>query len=792
MGYISFEIWHLSILTFIWHTIWNLIKAVVLIRNIPQIFDQMRAIFLIPFTLITYLTFGQDADAIRKILSGTQVDKLQQLGREWQYRDSLQKATAIQKAQEKSWPVRIESPEQTIELMGLDRLGNPLYYYTGNVAAAISTQVDQLHSGGGSGLNLEGNGMTLGEWDGGGVRLSHDQLSGRVTQVDNPSGNSWHATHVAGTLIGDGTPSASAKGMAPQASLDAHDWNYDNTEMTTAAANGLLISNHSYGYVTGWNGSNAWFGGQYAPESYGFGIYNSAAIDWDNIAYNAPYYLICKSAGNDRNDGTPSTGTQWELNGSTDTMYTFDPVNHPESSPEGDGGSDDYDCISWMGNAKNILTVGAVDDVTNYTGPGSVSMSSFSGWGPTDDGRIKPDIVGNGISLYSSHSDADNAYTNSSGTSMSGPNVAGSLLLLQEHYMNTHNNTPMLAATLKGLAIHTARECGSADGPDYEFGWGLLSAKDAADLITDDVSTDSTIAELSLDNGTDYTYTFESDGSQAIRATICWTDLPGPSSGYTLNDPSIKLVNDLDLRITEGSNTYEPYVLSPTTPGAPATTGDNILDNVEQVYIANPLAGQYTLTVSHKGSLSSAQNFSLIVSGQNNIILPVEFVEVKGDAKQDHNQITCALYEENLDELQLQRWDGSQFLTLSSQFSDGEAKFNTYLFRDTDLSKQSHYLYRIKAIDKDGSVDLSGIINISRQPTDIAFDFYPNPVSSQIFFEGMEGVKNLRLVNNEGRVIRVWSSNLPSEYNAQLLPDGTYYLIAEMSGHIVSRKLVKE
>lgn len=119
-------------------------------------------------------------------------------------------------------------------------------------------------------------------------------------------------------------------------------------------------------------------------------------------------------------------------------------------------------------------------------------------------------------------------------------------------------------------------------------------------------------------------------------------------------------------------------------------------------------------------------------------------------------------------------------------------KHSTYVFRDADLSKQYYYLYRIKAIDRDGSVDLSGIINISRQSTDSAFDFYPNPASSQIFFEGMEGVKNLRLVNNEGKLIRVWSSNLPSEYNAQFLPDGTYYLIAEMSGHIVSRKLVKE
>jgi hypothetical protein len=760
---------------------------------VRQTLKQMRSI--IPLLLLAGFGISlqaQDADAIQKILQKTNVDKLQELAREWRIRDSIQGAEAVAKALEEGWPLRIEEEEHIAELVRLDANGNPLYYYTGNDTAAISTQTDQLHSGGGSGYNLEGNGMTVGEWDGGGVRTSHEQLTGRVTQQDNLSGLSDHATHVAGTLIGDGTPVASAKGMAPQANLDAYDWNSDISEMTNAAANGLLISNHSYGYITGWRGSGEWWGTQFESEAYAFGIYNGAAIDWDNVAYNAPHYLICKSAGNDRNDVTPPVGTQWELNGNTDTLYTYDPTNHPESSPEADGGTDGYDCISWMGNAKNILTIGAVNDVSSYSGPGSVSMSSFSGWGPTDDGRIKPDIVGNGTGLYSSLSGSDSEYASYWGTSMSSPNVAGSLLLLQEHYMNTHNNTAMLSATLKALAIHSARECGSADGPDYEYGWGLLSVKDAADLIAEDVSKDSTIAELTLNDGGTYTYDFSSDGTEPLRATICWTDPPGGSSGITLDDPTPKLINDLDLRISKDGTDYEPYVMNPSLPSNPATTGDNTLDNVEQVYIASPAAGMYTLTVTHKGSLSNPQDFSLIVSGQDNALLPVEFIAVEGNAEARYNQISCQLYEEHMERIELQAWNGSRFEYLDKQYSDGHSQLSSYTFKDDQFTKASNYLYRFKAIDRDGSYDYSPVVNIIRNNESDQFTIYPNPVEGQIYFQGLKGARELKLLSQDGKLIRTWSTQLPASYDTQLLPEGTYYWIVNKGQQELARKMVKK
>jgi PKD repeat protein len=87
----------------------------------------------------------------------------------------------------------------------------------------------------------------------------------------------------------------------------------------------------------------------------------------------------------------------------------------------------------------------------------------------------------------------------------------------------------------------------------------------------------------------------------------------------SLNPTSLLLVNDLDIRLKRLSDntTFSPYILNPSSPASAATTGDNFRDNVEQIFIAAPQAGIYTITVSHKGTLfsSTPQAFSLIISG---------------------------------------------------------------------------------------------------------------------------------------------------------------------------------
>ncbi|MGB1216495.1 MAG: S8 family serine peptidase [Saprospiraceae bacterium] len=374
-----------------------------------------------------------------------------------------------------------------------------------------------------------------------------------------------------------------------------------------------LVSNHSYGTICGWYNDGTdwkWYGEPSLSEieDPSFGWYNTNARDWDNLAVNTPYYLIFKSAGNDRGDTHTGAHLVWD-SGAWVASTT-------PRAPDGTGATngDGYDCVSTSGTAKNIMTIGAVNDVAGgYNAPGDVSMSSFSGWGPTDDGRIKPDIVANGVGLTSSTNGSDTSYGSSSGTSMSGPSAAGSALLLQEHYSETHGSALMLSATLKALIIHTADEAGAADGPDYSFGWGLMNTATAASVITEDVTNGDVITENTISNGGTFSTTVCATGNPLV-ATIVWTDPAGTAIGYSLDNTTPNLVNDLDMRLTQGASTYMPYVLNPAIPSAAATTGDNFRDNVEKIYIPAG-SGSYTLTVTHKGALASAQNFSLIVTG---------------------------------------------------------------------------------------------------------------------------------------------------------------------------------
>jgi PKD repeat protein len=536
---------------------------------------------------------------------GTNKAKLRELSQRLEQRHNERRAEALQFAASRGIPVQQTLPDGTfIELQFIEN-GRPVYYETQNINAAATTRADELWSGGSLGLSLDGSGFSgLGLWDGGAVRTTHQEFTNNgssraIQQESNPMTVSDHATHVAGTLIAAGVVSG-AKGMAYNSTLMAWDWDNDESEIAAAANNGLEISNHSYGFIHGWEGS-VWYGDKKISreEDYWFGFYSSYTQQLDEIAYNAPYYLYVKSAGNDRDD--VGTGT------------------YPP-----DGGIDGYDCIGTRASAKNILTVGAVNDVLNYTGAGSVLMSDFSSWGPVDDGRIKPDIVANGVGLYSSLSGSDSNYGSYSGTSMSSPNAAGTMALLKEHYMNTHGGERMRAATLKALVIHTADECGPDPGPDYMFGWGLMNAERAAQKITEDNDADwNVIDELVLANGQTYTREITVDGTEPLWVTICWTDPAGTPVAAQLDPLDPMLVNDLDLRIVGNSQTYFPYRLQRDNPTAAAVNdAENNVDNVEMVYIAAPAAGTYTIQVDHDGNIGQGQYYSMIISGMGSSVPP--------------------------------------------------------------------------------------------------------------------------------------------------------------------------
>jgi len=547
------------------------------------------------FFLLFFVILGSSAQTI------TNTAKLQQLSVEYYLRAQNQKVEALEFARINDIPIRIETDSVLMELIYIDERGNPQYYTTSNANAAATSSTNEVYSGGDAGLSLDGSGVIVCEWDAGSIRSTHQEFDSRVSNEDAVSVN-WHSTHVAGTIIASGVE-ANAKGMAYAASLISHDWNYDVSEMASEAASGILISNHSYGWLRGWEGST-WWGDTLVStvEDYCFGYYDYSAKAWDEVAVNAPYYLIVKSAGNDRNDVAPYGGA------------------YPDDGP--------YDCIDQLGIAKNILTVGAVSDIAaGYSQPSDVVMSSFSSWGPADDGRIKPDIVANGIGLYSSYSSADDAYASSSGTSMSAPATTGSLALLIQHHENVKGaGSKMRAATLKALVLHTADESGSNDGPDYEFGWGLLNTQSAAAKITEDDTTD-VISEHYLVEGEAYTRDITTTGTSPIRVTIVWTDPAGIVPAVSLDPTDTILVNDLDLKITQAANTYYPWKMDKDNPSNAATNvAENDIDNVEMVDVTIPIdATIYTITVDHDGILSGGgQAFSMIISGDiENTLAPI-------------------------------------------------------------------------------------------------------------------------------------------------------------------------
>ncbi|XCN72708.1 MAG: S8 family serine peptidase [Candidatus Electrothrix aestuarii] len=538
---------------------------------------------------------------------------------------ALQNAREL--AKQKNWVIRAETPHGGfMELQGLTPKGVPIYYHTTNLDSADTISTDEVRSGGSLGLELDGSGMTVGQWDEAAVLSTHQELTGRVTQGDSPASISHHSTHIAGTLIASGVD-ADAIGMSPAAHLEAYDWNSDSAEMAAAAASGLLLSNHSYEQATGWwylsspmgscSAERIWYGNNGDTEDYKFGFYDSSAQAADNIAYNAPYYLIVRSAGNNRADLSPEDGVDYCAWG-TAGFETFNTTSTPRDDDCGSGG---YDCISTAGTAKNILTISAVEDLLGgypeSGDPSAVVMTSFTGWGPTDDGRIKPDLVTSGMGVYSSIATSTAGYLSWSGTSMAVPGVTGSLLLLQQHYRNLHSGSFMRAATLKALAIHTADEAGPSDGPDYMFGWGLMNTKAAAKVISENGHS-ALIMEETYSPSIPYTLTVKASGDQPLVITTAWTDPPGTSPAIAVDPTDVMLVNDLDMTVSNGVITYYPYVLDGQNPSTPATTGDNDLDNVEQVVIDTPATGSYTITVFHEGDITGGtQEFSLIITGIN-------------------------------------------------------------------------------------------------------------------------------------------------------------------------------
>ncbi|MBV1878742.1 MAG: S8 family serine peptidase [Pseudomonadales bacterium] len=454
--------------------------------------------------------------------------------------------------------------------------GAPYENQTNNLAAGTLSNVDQVKLE----FFLDGAGIILGIWDGGAVNANHTDFGARVNlqpDVVDATTLSAHATHVAGTMIGSGLSEANAEGMAIAANLDSFDFYDDVNEMRTAANRAddpVEISNHSYGTRVGWSIING--GWVFVDNQELFGDYNAQAREWDQIVADTDLVVI-KAAGNDRGDGV---------------------IEETAAQPR-DGGVTGYDTIPTYSNAKNILTVGATED-------DGLTTTNFSGWGPVDGGRIKPDIVADGTNTLSTSEQLSGTdHRILSGTSMASPVITGSAALLSQRFQQVFLQPPE-ASMLKAILLHSAQDRGDT-GPDYQFGWGLLDLAQAVDTVNLGALN---LFSASVTNANALAFQFVVNAStDEFKITTVWTDPAGTAGAVQA------LVNDIDIRLSSPSGVdFFPWVKDETVPATPATRGVNTVDNVEQILVDQPEQGLWTLTVATNGLGAGNQQQVNIVS----------------------------------------------------------------------------------------------------------------------------------------------------------------------------------
>jgi PKD repeat protein len=404
-------------------------------------------------------------------------------------------------------------------------------------------------------------------------RLAFKELDG-----DTGSFSAGHATGVTGVLGSAGSTQPLTKGMAPNVSMLFYttkengmaDGFLQTNDLTSAAGLGVRISTHSYGPAIG-SGNKALFGS-----------YGSDSAHWDQtIATND--LVVIFAAGNERHDGD-GTWVAGEL----------------------------YDNIDYLSGSKNIIAVGSVGESARAADsdagtPAAVEYTTFSSYGPMDDGRVKPDLVAGGVNVTTTL--GTNSAQTTSGTSFSAPAVAGMTALIFEHWGAKIGGQPS-AAMLKALLLTTASDLGDI-GPDAKTGYGIADVKSAAYLINRHESpTSSPFISDSITEGQILSYSFSITTETVLRAGLCWFDPAGSPMAEKA------LVNDLDLEFVSPTGViHHPFSLNALPPNQAATnSGPNRSDSFELLDVAAPEAGAWTVRVKGISIPQGPQTFSLVIS----------------------------------------------------------------------------------------------------------------------------------------------------------------------------------
>ncbi|MTI21733.1 hypothetical protein E1176_11940, partial [Fulvivirga sp. RKSG066] len=216
--------------------------------------------------------------------------------------------------------------------------------------------------------------------------------------------------------------------------------------------------------------------------------------------------------------------------------------------------------------SKNTLVIGSVDTVGRPI--------NFASKGPAFDGRVKPELV---------------AYS-TAGSSNSAAMTSGIAVLLQQQHLEQYGTMPE-SALIKALLINSADDVHNP-AVDFYTGYGNI---DAYRTLQNLKEGNFLSGEISQGESPIYNISVPAN-AENLKVTVVWND---PAAMVNSN---LALVNDIDMQLSQGGDNWLPWVLD-TAPDAnaldkPATRGEDHLNNVEQITVANPTAGDYTITLN--------------------------------------------------------------------------------------------------------------------------------------------------------------------------------------------------
>jgi subtilisin family serine protease len=453
---------------------------------------------------------------------------------------------------------------------------------------------------------LTGKGQIVGHADTGldtGVSATiHPDFQNRIVaiiargRVGDASDTDGHGTHTAGSILGNGSASAGQyRGMAYEAGL-VHQSVMDADGYLTGLDDIYSVFEESYGY-----------GARIHSDSWGsntYGAYDSECRVADLFAWDNPDHLAvfaCGNAGTDSNrDGIVDTGSV----GSPAAAKNVVTVGASENDrPPGSGG---YSSYTWGTAWPSRYPASPIRyDYISYsatTSPYRQGMAAYSSRGPTDDGRIKPDVIAPGTDILSTKSSvggngwgilsSNTRYCFNGGTSMATPLTAGSIALLRQYAVERGGVTNPSAALLKAMLVGgsrsltpgqygtgTTREI-PAISPNSVEGWGQ---PDIANTVHPTNGMVRLFDRISPASGVTNSFAVSVVASNTpLDIALAWIDYPATAGA------SVTLVNDLDLLVIAPDGT----VFYPNS----GTARDSI-NTVETLRITAAQTGTYHVWV---------------------------------------------------------------------------------------------------------------------------------------------------------------------------------------------------